>query len=151
MASIQRSAASSGSEGGDPALMDERKRKRMISNRESARRSRIKKQKVLEDLTEEMYRLQHSKKEISQSIKMKEDAYLKIESANNILRAQTMELSDRLHSLNSIIEMAEEVNMNGSFNVFPIEMPQISDPFMNPWQLYYPFHPLMASPDMSLH
>ncbi|OIW07031.1 hypothetical protein TanjilG_02665 [Lupinus angustifolius] len=153
MASIQRSAASSGSEGGDPASIDERKRKRMISNRESARRSRMKKQKVLEDLTEEVYRLQSSNKEINQSIKTKEDAYLKMESGNNILKAQTMELSDRLRSLNSIIEMAEEVNgnRNGNFNVFPIEMPQILDPFMNPWQLYYPFHPLMASPDMSLH
>ncbi|CAL0320875.1 unnamed protein product [Lupinus luteus] len=151
MASIQRSAASSGSEGGDPALIDDRKRKRMLSNRESARRSRMRKQKVLQDLTEEVYQLQTSNMEITQSIKTKEDSYLKMESANNILRAQTMELSDRLHSLNSIIEMAEKVNGNGSFNVFPIEMPQISDPFMNPWPLYYPFHPLMASPDMSLH
>ncbi|KAE9611856.1 hypothetical protein Lal_00048875 [Lupinus albus] len=147
MASIQRAAVSSGSEGGDPASIDERKRKRMISNRESARRSRLRKQKLLEDLTEEVNRLQGASKEITETIKKKEDAYLKMESANNILRAQTMELTDRLQSLNSIIKRAEEVNGNS----FSIEKPQISDPLMNPWQLSYPFHPLMASPDMFLH
>ncbi|CAL0316491.1 unnamed protein product [Lupinus luteus] len=149
MASIQRAAVSSGSEGGDPATIDERKRKRMISNRESARRSRLRKQKLLEDLTEEVNRLQGASKEIIETIKKKEDAYLKMESANNILRAQTMELTDRLQSLNSIIKRAEEVNGNG--NGFASEKPQISDPLMNPWQLSYPFHPLMASPDMFLH
>ncbi|OIW12993.1 hypothetical protein TanjilG_15442 [Lupinus angustifolius] len=146
MASIQRAAVSSGSEGGDPATLDERKRKRMISNRESARRSRLRKQKLLEDLTEEVNRLQGASKDIIETIKKKEDAYLKMESANNILRAQTVELTDRLQSLNSIIKRAEEVNGNG----FASEKPQISDPLMNPWQLNYPFHPLMASPDMFL-
>ncbi|KAK7269611.1 hypothetical protein RIF29_22344 [Crotalaria pallida] len=148
MASIQRAAASSGSEGGDPAVIDDRKRKRMISNRESARRSRMKKQKLLEDLTEEVNRLQSANKEINERIKKNEDAYVKMESANDILKAQTTELADRLQSLNSIIEMAEEVNGNG-FN--SLEIPQIPDSFMNPWQLNYPFHPLMASPDMFLH
>ncbi|CAL0300215.1 unnamed protein product [Lupinus luteus] len=149
MASIQRASVSSGSEGGEPAKVDDRKRKRMISNRESARRSRMRKQKLLEDLTEEVNRLQSSNKEIVQSIKTKEDAYSKMESANNILRAQTTELADRLQSLNSIINRAEEVNGKG--NGFFYQISQISDPLMNPWQQNYPFYPLMPSPNMFLH
>ncbi|KAE9618831.1 hypothetical protein Lal_00047224 [Lupinus albus] len=149
MASIQRASASSGSEGGEPATVDDRKRKRMISNRESARRSRLRKQKLLEDLTEEVNRFLNSNKEIVQSIKTKEDAYSKMESANNILRAQTMELADRLQSLNSIINIAEEVNGKGNGLFFQIS--QISDPLMNPWHQNYRFHPLMPSPNMFMH
>ncbi|XWS14819.1 hypothetical protein CRYUN_Cryun35bG0041300 [Craigia yunnanensis] len=49
----------SGSEGSSRALysMDERKQRRMISNRESARRSRWRKKRHLENLTDEVNRL----------------------------------------------------------------------------------------------
>ncbi|KAL2348186.1 hypothetical protein Fmac_002186 [Flemingia macrophylla] len=62
--------------------MDERKRKWMESNRES----------VANEL-------------LAQSIKVKEEAYIEMEVANDILRAQTMELADCLHFLNSILEI----------------------------------------------
>ncbi|KAF7818135.1 bZIP transcription factor 53-like [Senna tora] len=109
MASNQR-PASSGSDAGDPRseIMDERKRKRMLSNRESARRSRMKKQKLLEDLTNEIGRLQSANSQLLESIREKEEAYIEMESANSVLRAQTMELFDRLRFLNSILEIAEE-------------------------------------------
>ncbi|WVY98211.1 hypothetical protein V8G54_030362 [Vigna mungo] len=141
MASIQRPASSGSSEGGDPAV-DERKRKRMESNRESARRSRMRKQKQLENLTEEASRLQNENAHLAQSIKAKEEAYVEMEAANDILKAQTMELADRLRFLNSILEIAEDV---GDLSV---EIPQIPDLFFNPWQIP---HPMMASPDMFIH
>ena len=52
-------ASQSGSEDTNPAVCstDERKRKRMISNRESARRSRWRKKKHLENLSNEVNRL----------------------------------------------------------------------------------------------
>ncbi|KAK7392239.1 hypothetical protein VNO78_20671 [Psophocarpus tetragonolobus] len=141
MGSIQRPASSGSSEGGDPA-MNERKRKRMESNRESARRSRMRKQKQLEDLTGEASRLQGENVRLAQSIKAKEEAFAEMEAANDIIRAQTMELADRLRFLNSILEIADEV---GGMSV---EIPQIPDPLFMPWQIP---HPMMASPDLFLH
>ncbi|TKY61711.1 Ocs element-binding factor 1 [Spatholobus suberectus] len=94
---------------GDPQ-MEEKKMKKMFSNRESARRSRMRKQKQLEDLTNEVNRLQGANKKLAECIKAKEEAYIETEAANNILRTQTMELADRLCFLNSIIEVAEDVN-----------------------------------------
>lgn len=146
MASIQRSA-SSGSDGGDPrsATVDERKRKRMLSNRESARRSRMKKQKQLEDLTNETSRLQMANSQLVQSISSKEQAYVAIESMNNILRAQAMELTERLRSLNSVLQIIEEVSG------FSVDIPEIPDQLMNPWQLHRPMQqPIVGSADLFL-
>ncbi|XP_027365636.1 bZIP transcription factor 53-like [Abrus precatorius] len=145
MASIQRPASSGSSEGGGDPQMDDRKRKRMLSNRESARRSRMRKQKQLEDLTDEASRLISSNEQIVESISVKEDAYVEMEAANDILRAQTMELADRLRFLNSILEIAEEVSG------FSVEIPQIPDPLLMPWQIPHPIHPIVASADMFLH
>jgi predicted nuclease with TOPRIM domain len=125
--------------------MDERKRKRMLSNRESARRSRMRKQKQLEELTGEVSRLQVENARLVQSIKAKEEAYVEMEAANDIIRAQTTELADRLRFLNSILEIAEEVSG------FSVEIPEIPDTLLNPWQIPHPFNPIMASADMFLH
>ncbi|XP_057735192.1 bZIP transcription factor 53-like [Arachis stenosperma] len=145
MASVYRNS-NSGSEGGEP-VMDERKRKRMLSNRESARRSRMRKQKQLEDLTEEVKRLEASNKQLIEAIKMKEESYAEIESSNGVIRAQITELGDRLKFLNSILEIAEVVS-GGELSV---DLPEIPDPLMKPWQIPYPFQPIMASADMFLH
>ncbi|MED6169087.1 hypothetical protein PIB30_018008 [Stylosanthes scabra] len=149
MASVYRNS-SSGSEGGDPA-MDERKRKRMLSNRESARRSRMRKQKQLEDLTEEVKRLEVSNKSMIEAIKVKEEGYAKIEAANGVIRAQMMELEDRLRFLNSILEIAEVVGGGSGVSELSVDLPEILDPLLKPWQIPHPFQPIMASADMFLH
>ncbi|KAG5044124.1 hypothetical protein AAZX31_03G199300 [Glycine max] len=141
----QRSTTtSSGSEGGDPHIIDERKRKRMLSNRESARRSRMRKQKQLEDLTDEVSRLQSANKKLAENIEAKEEACVETEAANSILRAQTMELADRLRFLNSILEIAEEVEG------LSVEIPEIPDPLLKPWQIPHPIQPIMATANMFL-
>ena len=141
MASVQRQA-SSGSDGSAP--MDERKRKRMLSNRESARRSRMRKQKQMEDLTAEASRLQISNGQIAQSISAKEQAFFQVESGNNVLRAQVMELTDRLRSLNSFLQVVEDVSG------LAVDIPEIPDPLMKPWQHAYPSLPIPASADMDM-
>lgn len=118
----------------------------MESNRESARRSRMRKQKQLEDLTVEASRLQIENKRLAQSIKVKEEAFVEMEAANDVIRAQTTELADRLRFLNSIIEIAEDGG--GCVGGFSVEIPQIQDPLFMPWQIP---HPMMASPEMFLH
>lgn len=140
---MQRQAASSGSDS-DPryANVDERKRKRMISNRESARRSRMRKQKLMEDLVNEASQLQNENGQLRQSISINSERYSQVESANNVLRAQAMELTERLRSLNSVLQIVEEVSG------LDMDIPEIPDPLMKPWQLPCPVQPIMASADM---
>lgn len=146
MGSIQRQTSSGSGSGSDgAATIDERKRKRMLSNRESARRSRMRKQKQLEDLTGEAGRLQIAINQIQQSINAKEQAYIQVESANNVMRAQAMELTDRLRSLNSVLQIVEEVSG------LAVDIPEIPDPLLKPWQLAYPIQPITASSDMFLN
>ncbi|KAJ9187870.1 hypothetical protein P3X46_003285 [Hevea brasiliensis] len=140
---MQRQAASSGSDS-DPryANVDERKRKRMISNRESARRSRMRKQKQMEDLVNELTLLQNENGRLRQNINDNTQRYVEMESANSVLRARAMELTERLRSLNSVLQIVEEVSG------FAVEIPEIPDPLLKPWQLPCPVQPIMASADI---
>ncbi|KAG4138411.1 hypothetical protein ERO13_D07G132900v2 [Gossypium hirsutum] len=134
MAAVQRPASSSDS--------DERKRKRMLSNRESARRSRIRKQKQLEDLVNEVSALQKDNSQLSEKINVATQRYAEMECANNVLRAQAMELTERLRSLNSVLHIVEEVSG------YAVDIPEIPDPLMKPWQIPCPVQPIMALADM---
>ncbi|KAL5563054.1 hypothetical protein UlMin_032801 [Ulmus minor] len=143
----------SGSEEDLLALMDQRKRKRMISNRESARRSRMRKQKHLDDLTAQIAQLMKENHQIITSVNFTTQQYMSIEAENSVLRAQVGELSNRLQSLDEIITFLNASNnvvlgassSHGDSNAFvsePIES------FFNPLNLSYLNHPIMASPDV---
>lgn len=140
-----RCQASSGSDG-DPRLGgvadDERKRKRMESNRESARRSRMRRQKQLGNLVGEVGQLQQANAQLVVSINAAAQKYAEVELANNVLRAQAMELTDRLRSLNSVLEIVQVVSG------LVIDIPEIPDPLMKPWQIPCPIQPIMASADL---
>ncbi|KAK9281246.1 hypothetical protein L1049_004142 [Liquidambar formosana] len=135
--------ASSGSDG-DPryAGIDERKRKRMLSNRESAKRSRMRKQKHLDDMLGEATQFKNANSQIMQRINATTQLYVEAASENNILRAQVMELTDRLRSLNEVLLIAEEVSG------LAMDIPFIPDTLLEPWQLPCPVQPVMASPNM---
>ncbi|KAF8410559.1 hypothetical protein HHK36_003090 [Tetracentron sinense] len=135
---------SSGSEEDLKLVMDQRKRKRMISNRESARRSRMRKQKHLDDLMAQVAQLRKENNQILTNIKITTHHYLNIEAENSVLRAQMGELSHRLQSLNEILN-----SLYTSNGVFETEEPPIStDSFMNPWNLFYLNQPILSSADM---
>ena len=85
--------------------------------------------RIGEDLTDEVTRLQLSNRDLVQKINAKEQNYGVIESTNNILRAEHAELTDRLRSLNSVLQMIEE--MSG----FSVDTSENPDSMMNPWQL----------------
>ncbi|KAI3833559.1 hypothetical protein MKW98_004747 [Papaver atlanticum] len=132
---------SSGSEGGggEPHLDDERKKKRMLSNRESARRSRMRKQQHLDELLNQAAQLQKENDEIVKRVNQMTEMFSKFDSENNILRAQMAELTDRLQSLNSVLRVIEEISG------FPMDIPEIPDPLLKPWQLPCPSQPIMAN------
>ncbi|XP_078170318.1 bZIP transcription factor 44-like [Carex rostrata] len=101
----------SGSEEDLQAIMKKRKQKRMLSNRESARRSRLRKQKHLDDLTAQMDQLKKENGEIMHALNVATQGYFAVEAKNSVLRTQHLELSNRLQSLN---EIAFYLSGNGS-------------------------------------
>lgn len=148
----------SGSEGDLQALMEERKRKRMISNRESARRSRMRKQKHLDDLMAQVNQLRKENHEMINRINITTQHYMNVEADNSVLRAQANELSNRLQSLNKIIGCLNnggdgddddddaEDHASLAFSTEPA-----ADSFLlNPFNLAYLNQPIMASADNNL-
>lgn len=135
----------SGSEEDLQLLMDQRKLKRMQSNRESARRSRMRKQKHLDDLMAQVAQLRRENNEILTSLNITTQHYLNVESENSVLRTQMMELNHRLHSLNEILNY-----MHGNLG-FEMGGPEIIDSFLNPYDLLHLNQPIMASADMFMN
>ncbi|KAL6179604.1 hypothetical protein ACLB2K_051117 [Fragaria x ananassa] len=138
MASVQRQSSSSS----DGCAVDDKKRKKMESNRESARRSRMKKQKHVEELTVEITRLQMSNNQLRQSIAAKDTAYSEVEAWNNVMRAQEKELTDRLRYLESIEQTL--VEFSGGFDDENMNC-MMHDTMLNPWQIPYSTQPITAS------
>ncbi|KAE8702237.1 chaperone protein dnaJ 10-like isoform X1 [Hibiscus syriacus] len=119
------------------AVIDERKRKRMVSNRESARRSRMRKQKHLDDLMTQATQLRKQNHELTTNINFTAQHLFNVEAENSVLRAQLGELGHRLESLNEII---------GFLNDDDDHEPAV-DSFLYPLNLAYLNQPIMASAD----
>lgn len=139
-------APNSGSEEEFMALMDQKKRKRMQSNRDSARRSRMRKQQHLDELMSQVSQLRKENGQILTSLNITTQQYLGVEAENSVLRTQMMELSTRLQSLNEILHC---MNANNTSNngLFP-DGAHVNDSFINPWNLVFMNQPIMASMDM---
>ncbi|KAL9262668.1 bZIP transcription factor 53-like protein [Drosera capensis] len=124
------------------AGIDERKRKRMISNRESARRSRLKKQQHLDELIGQVVKLRAENAELEKRIEAASGLLGGVEAENDVLRAQVKELTERLTSLNSVLEVVEEVS--GLRMDIP-EIPEIPENLLEPWRLPCPAQLIVAS------
>lgn len=131
----------SGSEEDLQQLMDQRKRKRMISNRESARRSRMRKQKHLDDLMSQLSHLRKENNQILTSMGVTTQNYLNIEAENSSLRAQLSELSHRLESLKEIISFLNVAN-NSSGSIIESSM---ADAFIQSESWNYMYHPIITA------
>ncbi|XP_020596512.1 bZIP transcription factor 53-like [Phalaenopsis equestris] len=115
---------------------DEKKRKRMLSNRESARRSRIRKQNHLNDLVSQVGNLREENSQILAQVKLRSEWSARVEAENSVMRAQVMELTERLRSMNSLLGFLE------ASSSMVMEIP---DPLLKPWQLPCPAQSIMAS------
>ncbi|KAG5033675.1 hypothetical protein AAZX31_04G010000 [Glycine max] len=133
----------SGSEEELQALMEQRKRKRMISNRESARRSRMRKQKHLDDLASQVTQLRNENHQILTSVNLTTQKYLAVEAENSVLRAQVNELSHWLESLNEIIHF-----LNATDGGPPPPPSSFFEPDATFFNKAYLSQPIMASADM---
>jgi hypothetical protein len=92
-------------------LIDERKRKRMESNRESARRSRIRKQIQLDELTSEANELKKEKNKLAYALCETKKGCLIVETENSVLRSQTFELANRLEALKLILRQMDSLGV----------------------------------------
>ncbi|RWR94571.1 bZIP transcription factor 53 [Cinnamomum micranthum f. kanehirae] len=122
-------------------LLDQRKERRMLSNRESARRSRMKKQKHLGDLINQVPQMKAENNQILTKINVVMQNYAAVEAENSILRSQVMELTERLKSLNSTLQFIKE------FSGMDMDIPEIPDPLLRPLQLPFPLQPIMSPAD----
>ncbi|KAK8933956.1 Basic leucine zipper 63 [Platanthera zijinensis] len=128
----------SGSEEFDlQAAIDQKKRKRMLTNRESARRSRLRKQKHQDDLMAQASQLKKDNGQILAVVHLRTQNYLAVEAENSVLRTQMMELTSRLNSLNEILQC-----IGGESQMM------VSDSFANPWSFSGLNQPIMAASDM---
>ncbi|XP_049407800.1 bZIP transcription factor 11-like [Solanum stenotomum] len=83
--------------------INERKRKRMISNRESARRSRMRKQTHLENLRNQSNRLKLENRDLTNRVQLVIGHYQLIERNNEMLRAESLLLRQRLEGICDIL------------------------------------------------
>lgn len=132
----------SGSDEDLQALMNLKKRKRMLSNRESARRSRMRKQMHVDDLMAQLNQLRNENSQIRTNLNFYTQQYLGMEAENSVHRTQVMELTSRLDSLTEILQY---MNFNSS-SVHPWMM--VSECFTNPCNSLLTSQPIMASPNM---
>nr|XP_043621529.1 bZIP transcription factor 11-like [Erigeron canadensis] len=143
--------------GSDPQEeMDKRKKRRMISNRESARRSRMRKQKHLDDLTTQLSHLRNENNQIMSNISMTTQHYMNVEAENSVLRAQVAELGHRLQSLNEIIGFMKQPMINDGDGFLEDEYngsgTELGAEFLNNSLSYlYSCQPILASADMIMY
>ncbi|XP_042015088.1 bZIP transcription factor 44-like [Salvia splendens] len=123
--------------------MDQRKRKRMQSNRESARRSRMRKQKHLDDLMAQAQQLREENARILSSIGATAQRCASVEAENSVLAAQVMELTQRLGSLDEILSYIGSASSGGGGCMFQSEEFQFGDG--GAWNsVGLSHHPIMA-------
>ncbi|KAK9114454.1 hypothetical protein Syun_021251 [Stephania yunnanensis] len=80
-----------------PSVVDERRHRRMISNRESARRSRMRKQKHLDELWSQVLRLRNENRQLIDKLNQVSDSHDRILKENSTLREEATELRRMLH------------------------------------------------------
>ena len=137
----------SGSEEDLRQVMDQRKRKRMLSNRESARRSRMRKQKHVDDMMAQVVHLRKENNRILTAMNVTSQFHMNVEAENAILRAQMAELTLRLQTLNEIMDCLNSTNALLETDQYQGTQ-MVDEFFMNiPWASSFINQPIMASAD----
>ncbi|KAL3525576.1 hypothetical protein ACH5RR_013948 [Cinchona calisaya] len=85
------------------SVVDERKRRRMLSNRESARRSRVRKQKHLENLRNQVNRLRIGNRELMNRLRFVTHHCQLANTENDRLRSESAMLRQRLWDIRQVL------------------------------------------------
>ncbi|XP_020587852.1 bZIP transcription factor 53-like [Phalaenopsis equestris] len=117
--------------------IDERKRKRMLSNRESARRSRMKKQQHLDDMVNNISQFKEENDMILNQVNLISSKYSKLDAENSAMRIRVMELTERLKFLNCTLKHVEEESG------MAMEIPEIPVTLMKPWPFAWSLQPFL--------
>lgn len=121
----------------------ERRQKRKLSNRESARRSRMRKQQRLEYLTSTVVQMSDEKARMVVMVAGVTQQRRRLESENSALRAQAVEFAERLQSLSSVLRLVDDVRGAAMEDVS-----EIPPPVPGLWQSPRPGVPILASADV---
>jgi coenzyme F420-reducing hydrogenase alpha subunit len=130
-----RLSGSDGDSAGTFQAGDNRREKRRLSNRESARRSRLRKQQHLDELVQEVARLKAENARVLGRANDIAGQYVRVDQENTVLRARAAELGERLRSVNQVLRVVEE--FSGVAMDIQEECPP-DDPLLRPWQIPYP-------------
>lgn len=130
-------AAAAGTEEELRALMEQRRAKRMLSNRESARRSRMRKQRHLDELTAQAAHLRRENAHVATALGLTTQGLLAFDAENAVLRTQAAELAARLGSLNDILACMNTTNAAAAVGAVAVSVSltaaaaaSSSDPFL---------------------
>jgi len=85
------------------AQMEKRRKRRKESNRESARRSRVRKQQHLDDLSSQVDQLKNQNQQLRMALSMTTQNLVAVEAQNSVMQTQKVELESRLCALGEII------------------------------------------------
>ncbi|GJY55571.1 basic leucine zipper 4-like protein [Tanacetum coccineum] len=120
--------SNSGSDEGSPVEVrnpvDDRKRRRMISNRESARRSRMRKQKHLENLRNQVTRHKTGNRELMNRLRFISQHAQVMQQENERLRSESVMLKQKLWDIQQVLLEFEDCGRerekeNASVDEFP--------------------------------
>ncbi|KAE8671479.1 putative DUF26 domain-containing protein 2 precursor [Hibiscus syriacus] len=89
------------------SIIDERKRRRMISNRESARRSRMRKQKHLENLRNQANRLRMENRQLTNRLRFLLYHCHRVRTENDRLRSEQSMLRQKLSDIQQILHFKQ--------------------------------------------
>nr|XP_043611141.1 bZIP transcription factor 53-like [Erigeron canadensis] len=106
---------------------DQKKMKRKISNRESAKRSRMKKEQHIKDLNDQIFYLTKKRDEMATKMDGVMKDYVAIETNNMVLRSQKQELEKRLEYAKNVCEWHE---VDGFLSLSSIDA--VQEPWLRP-------------------
>lgn len=87
----------------DQQVLDDRKQRRMLSNRESARRSRLRKQQHLDELRAHVALLRAENSQMLSRFNLTSQHYAQITEENRLLRSEAIDLSHKLQRLHHTV------------------------------------------------
>ncbi|KAL2322870.1 hypothetical protein Fmac_027249 [Flemingia macrophylla] len=116
---------------------EERKRRRMISNRESARRSRMRKQRHLENLRSQLNKCRAENRELNSRLQLVVHHCTRLRTENECLCAQRTLLRQKVSDLTQFLIFQQ---------LQPLQQPSSSSSSMDFMMQYLPLpHPLLIN------